>query len=348
MSLYKSILLPTALLCIGLPLIAATGDARRPVRASARLPIEVPPPVLPPSDITVPDAELQKSLEHVIRGLGLQKPVAENRLAVSLVDITDAARPRYAGVNDTNMMYAASLPKIAIILAGFQRISEGLLQYTPAVREMFVKLIRYSSNFDASKAIQTIGFDYIARVLTSAAYRLYDPALNGGLWIGKAYGGPNDYWKRDPLHNLSHGATSLQVARFFLMLAQGRLVDPFFSAEMKEILSSPGIQHKFVRGLNALGGREIYRKSGTWKDSHCDAALVEVGDKKYVAVALMKDPRGGEVLPRLIQRLDSLIVNAASPRNRTISSLPAPASWLSIFPSFERPLILDIDGDRTR
>jgi beta-lactamase class A len=135
--------------------------------------------------------------------------------------------------------------------------------------------------------------------------------VNGGLWIGKAYGGPNDYWKRDPLHNLSHGATAMQVARFFVLLEQGRLVNPYYSAEIKEILSNPGIRHKFVKGLNSIGVRDIYRKSGTWKDSHCDAALVEHDGRKYVAVALMRDPRGGEVLPRLIQRLDRLIV--ASP-----------------------------------
>jgi beta-lactamase class A len=257
------------------------------------------------------DPHLQRSLERTVAELGLSGPVGERRLAVALVDVTAAEQPRYAGVNDCEMMYAASLPKIAIVLAGFERIAGGLMQYTPAVKEMFIRLVRFSSNADASRAIQRIGFSYIARVLTSASYRLYDPLVNGGLWIGKAYGGPNDYWKRDPLHNLSHGATAMQVARFFVLLEQGRLVNPYYSAEIKEILSNPGIRHKFVKGLNAIGVRDIYRKSGTWKDSHCDAALVEHDGRKYVAVALMRDPRGGEVLPRLIQRLDRLIV--ASP-----------------------------------
>jgi beta-lactamase class A len=254
------------------------------------------------------DSQLQRALEDVVLRMGLEKAMREGRLGLSLVDVTDPGRPRYAGVNDSVMLYAASLPKIAIVLAGFQRISDGLLSYTPAVREMFTRLVRYSSNTDASKAIQTIGFDYIARTLTSAQYRLYDPLVNGGLWIGKAYGGPNDYWKRDPLHNLSHGATSLQVARFFLLLDRGQLVSPAYSAEIKRILSNPGIHHKFVKGLERLpGGRQIYRKSGTWRDAHCDAALVEADGKRYIAVALLKDPNGGEVLPNLIVQLDRLI-----------------------------------------
>lgn len=258
------------------------------------------------------DLGLQHSLERAVSELGLAAPVGERRLAVALVDVTEPEQPRYAGVNDCVMMYAASLPKIAIVLAGFERIASGLMQYTPAVKEMFTRLVRFSSNVDASMAIRTIGFPYIARVLTSATYRLYDPLVNGGLWIGKAYGGPNDYWRRDPLHNISHGATAMQVARFFVLLEQGRLVNPHYNAEIKEIMSNPAIHHKFVKGLNAIGVHDIYRKSGTWKDSHCDAALVEHDGRKYVAVALMKDARGGEVLPRLIQRLDRLIVDSPS------------------------------------
>ena len=266
------------------------------------------------------DTQLESSLRDVVLRLGFERALSEHRLALALVDVTDQARPRYAGLNDSDMLYAASLPKIAILLAGFEAIRQGMLSYTPQVKEMFARLVRFSSNTDASRAVHAVGFDFIARTLTSAKYKLYDPASNGGLWIGKAYGGPNDYWKRDPLHNLSHGASALQVARFFLMLDRGELVDAKSSAEMKELMSNPGIHHKFVKGLERLPGyREIYRKSGTWKDSHCDAALVEADGKRYIAVALMKDPKGGEALPKLIVEMDRLI-----PR-RGYSQLHAPA-----------------------
>src|SRR3989449_11351102 len=252
------------------------------------------------------DPILERSLRGVVEGLGLEGPVAEKRLAVSLVDVTDLEHVRYAGVNDRQMMYAASLPKICALVAGFERIQGGQLQYTPAVKEMFTRMVRYSSNADASRAIRTVGFDYISRVMTSPKYDFYDPSQNGGLWLGKAYGGPNGCWKSDPLHRLSHGATTLQVARFFLMLQEGRLVSPEYSAEMKEILSKPGLHHKFVKGLQ---GRdcEIFRKSGTWSKYHADAALVKHGGKTYIAVALMEDENGGQIFPQLIQKLDDLI-----------------------------------------
>ena len=261
---------------------------------------------------TLPAADLsmQWDLEQALSRIGATAAWRAHRLGVSLLDVSDPLKPRYASVNDHDMMYAASLPKIAILLAGFESIREGQLRYTPSVREMFTKLTRFSSNTDASKAIQTIGFEYIAKTLRK--YGLYDVRENGGLWLGKAYGGPNDYWKRDPLHNLSHGATSAQVTRYFWLMDQGRLVNEQFSREIKDILSHPGIQHKFVKGLAGIPNREIYRKSGTWRNWHADGALIEAGEKKYIAVALMEDARGAEVLPRLIREMDRIVCGSAT------------------------------------
>ena len=70
----------------------------------------------------------------------------------------------------------------------------------------------------------------------------------GGLWVGKEYGKSPAY-QRDPLHNISHGATALQTARFYYLLETGRLVGPKLSREMKRMLGKPGIEHKFVKGL---------------------------------------------------------------------------------------------------
>jgi beta-lactamase class A len=270
------------------------------------------------------DPALQRLVGRAVSQMGLTRLVHEGRLALSFIDLSDPAAPHYAGLNDREMMYAASLPKIAILVAGFERIREGLMPYTPGVKQMFTRLARYSSNEDASRAIHQIGFDYIAGVLTSPKYRLYDPGQNGGLWLGKAYGGPNDRWKRDPLHNLSHGATSLQVARFFLMMDEGRLVSPRFSAEIKEMLSEPGIHHKFVKGLDGKPDHRIYRKSGTWRQWHSDAALVEAGGKKYIAVALVEDGRGGEILPGLIRKLDDIVCNGETEPSQTLAQARRP------------------------
>ena len=76
---------------------------------------------------------------------------------------------------------------------------------------------------------------------------------------------------------------------------------------MKSILGNPGLNHKFVRGLDARPGARLYRKSGSWRHYHADAALVERPEARYVAVGLVEDPRGEEMLQRLIVALDDLV-----------------------------------------
>ncbi len=67
-----------------------------------------------------PDPVLQRRLEGAIRHLGLSRAVLDRRLAVVLVDVTRVHRPRLAAVNG-EMLYAASLPKITILLGRLGR-----------------------------------------------------------------------------------------------------------------------------------------------------------------------------------------------------------------------------------
>lgn len=216
-------------------------------------------------------------------------------------------------VNGEQMMYAASLPKIAILLGAFDQIEKGRICLTQDIREKLTRMIRNSSNTCATEMLNLVGKPYLANLLQSPRYRLYDPALGGGLWVGKDYG-KAQAWKRDPLGNFSHGATAFQVARFFYMLEQGQLVSPEKSRMMKEILGDPAIHHKFVKGLEkSHPDSKIFRKSGTWENFHADGAIVERDGHKYIAVALAKNLKGGEWLSELIVSLDGLVCQAPVP-----------------------------------
>ncbi len=262
--------------------------------------------VLPP-----PDPQLQAGLDQVLAQAPFRKLIRQGRLSVALVDLSDGDL-RFAGTDFDRMRYAASLPKIAILLAVFDAVQRGEVAYTPQVKDQLVKMIRFSSNRAATDSIRLVGFENIARTLRDPGYQLYDPNRQGGLWVGKDYGGGLGRWKRDPMHHLSHGATARQVARFLVMLEQGTLVSPWASGEMKEILSHPGIRHKFVKGLSQRPGSRIFRKSGSWREWHSDAAIVEHNGRKYVAVALMESSVKN-VLSRLIVRLDDLVQVGAEP-----------------------------------
>ena len=77
---------------------------------------------------------------------------------------------------------------------------------------------------------------------------------------------------------------------------------------MKEILGKPGINHKFVKGLQAIPEIEIYRKSGSWKNFHADGALVEYGNHKYIIIGLSDSKSGGNWFTQLAEPLHQLIV----------------------------------------
>ncbi len=255
------------------------------------------------------DAGLQQELEQVLQQQGLWPAVRRHHLALVLADITDPEEPRVAEVNGNDMMYAASLPKIAILLGAFVEIQRGAMRLDGPTRAALTRMIRYSSNRDATLMLNRVGKARLAAILQSSPYHLYDPAVNGGLWVGKDYG-RKPAWRRDPLHHLSHGATAMQVARFYYLLATDRLVSPDLSREMRQILSRPGIHHKFVKGLPQEPGTRLYRKSGTWKRWHADSVLVEKGDRRYILVGLAEDRHGGQWLTRLARPLDRLVTPA--------------------------------------
>lgn len=253
------------------------------------------------------DPRLQKALEKRINALKLNSATEHKNLSIVVVDITDISKPRMAYVNPNKMMYAASLPKIAILLGAFEKIAAGEMILDDETLEKLKLMIQQSSNTAASEMLKRVGIDYLAELLQSPRYRLYDAEKGGGIWVGKEYG-KAPARRRDPLHNLSHGATALQVARFYYLLETGRLVSPQLSLLMKSILAETEIEHKFVKGLKSIQpDSEIYRKSGTWGPYHSDSAIVEHHGRRYIAVALAKSRHGEQWLQKLIVALDDII-----------------------------------------
>ncbi len=253
------------------------------------------------------DPALQQSLRDTVERLGLGSAVRRRQLAISLVDISDRYEPRVAVLNGDHMMYAASLPKIGILLGAFVMVERGEMALDPATRDSLTNMIRFSSNADATHMLNRVGKQRLLNILRSERFRLYDPLINGGLWIGKEYGKKPAY-ARDPMHAISHGATAFQTARFYYLLETGQVVGGQLTAEMKSMLADPGIDHKFVEGLKARPGARLYRKSGSWERWHADSAIVENGAHKFIVVGLAESKHGGRWLKDVIAPLHDLIV----------------------------------------
>ena len=254
------------------------------------------------------DPVLQDKLEKLIMQKGLMQQVKDGNLALALVDISDPYQPHLASLNGDKMIYAASLPKIAILLAAFVQIEAGVLKDNNALWLDLVLMIRYSNNNAATRVLDLVGRDKLLDILQSLRFKLYTKDHDGGIWVGKDYAVKGAY-QRDPLHNLSHGASVMQVARFYYLLDTNRLVNPNLTEQMKEILSKPAISHKFVKGLKDVPDAVLFRKAGTWKEYHADSALVEFGSSRYILVGLIKNKQGGRWLTELALPLHKLIVD---------------------------------------
>lgn len=262
-----------------------------------------------------PSMALDKELDKALRTAVMKRPswkslIKNKRMAIGLMDLSDPVNPVYASINGNHMMYAASLPKIAVLLTAMVAIEEGILEDTEEVRNDLWLMISKSNNAATTRTIDRVGFAKIAEVMQDPAYQLYDKEKSGGLWVGKRYaaGGKRN---PDPLKGLSHAATVNSVLKFYKKLAYGELVSPERSLEMLNIMMDPSLHHKFVNTLDRVNpNAKVFRKSGSWKVYHSDSAIVWGEDnRKYILVALIEDPKGGQICRELVDIAEKIMIS---------------------------------------
>jgi beta-lactamase class A len=305
-------MLPARLRGSCLSLALATGLAAAP--ACAESAVEADYPELRERA----DPELRAALDAALAQYPrFWKAVREQRASVVVADVTDLHHPRVTSYNPDLMLYAASLPKIGIVLGAFAQIERGEMTLDAQTRESLIRMIRYSSNRHATALLNAVGFENLAEILQSERYgKLYDPEHGGGIWVGKAFD-KSPVWKRDPLHGISHGASAMQAARFYYLAMAGKLFAAEHMPVVEEIFSEPGVEHKFVKGLKGREGVKIYRKSGTWAEHHADSGVIVREEHAYIVVAIGRDPTAGQGLVNLIRAVDDVMV--AEQRKRSQS-----------------------------
>jgi beta-lactamase class A len=252
------------------------------------------------------DPVLQTQLWRGLAQAGLGRALAKKQLAVSVLDLTPAGEGAYAGVNDDDMMYAASLPKIGILLATLEEVNRGKIQWGPEFSWRLTKMITISDNSYANWGARLVGLPGIAEILRSPRYCLYQDGV-GGIWMGRTFE-KEAITHRDPLKNLSHAATTRQTTRFYALLEQGKLVSPYWSRWMLEHMAPPEYVHKFYKALRRKPGvRFLARKSGTWQDFHADSAIVAHDERRFVVVAIAEHEDGEEMMETVARGADELI-----------------------------------------
>lgn len=253
---------------------------------------------------TAVNPQLQSKVEQIDANLRGKYGLTTAQSAVGLLDLKTM---QLAMIHPDREEYAASIPKVGILLAYFQLHPEAATNMNAQTRHELGLMAKASNNEMAAKFSHELGLKQIQAVLNSAHF--YDTNHGGGIWVGKHYGKDSEHYG-DPIGGFSHAATVRQLLRYFLSLEQGRLVSPAASHTMREIFSSPNIPHtdnKFVKGLV---GRDvqIIRKWGSWEDWLHDSAVVTGDGRHYILVALTHNSKGDEYLVDLVKAVDDLMI----------------------------------------
>jgi beta-lactamase class A len=300
--------LMAAILLAALPVLMLSANCQGATSPPPRLPLRVSNTEWRPLGQRW-DRGLQAKLDQALKRERLwQDLIDRGQMAVGLVDLSDPAKPRFAQVNGDTMMYAASLTKIAILLAAFQGFADGSLKETPQVRADLIEMIRRSDNFAASQMVARLGLTKIERLILDPPYRFYDTRKGGGIWVGSSFGrggGQNP----EPLKNLHQAATVYQVCRFYYLLAYGRLINPESSRQMLKIMAFPDLHDKFVSVLEgSVPPNNLYRKSGQFGVWHSDSILVWGKDwRRYILVAMVADRQGEEILRQMVPMAEHIL-----------------------------------------
>ncbi|MBA4150745.1 MAG: serine hydrolase [Verrucomicrobia bacterium] len=257
---------------------------------------------------TPPNAGLQAKVEAIDTDLRDKHGISASQTAVGLLDLKTL---RLAMINPDRPEYAASIPKIGILLAYFHLHPEAVTNLNPTTRRELGLMAKASSNAMAAKFSGEMGLKEIQQVITS--YKLYDEQHGGGLWIGKHYGKGDERYG-DPIDNHSHAATVRQLLRYYLWLEQGKLISPEASKVMREIFESPDIPHDNIKFVKALEGKDvqIIRKWGSWQNWLHDSAVITGTDRHYILVALTTHSKGNDYLVNLATAVDDLLTTKAS------------------------------------
>ena len=249
------------------------------------------------------DVALQARLETIDTSLRARHGMTVEQTAVGMLDLN---RLRLALLRPDRMEYAASVPKIGILLAYFQLHPGAATNLDAQTRHELGMMAKASNNEMATKFSQEIGLRQIQDVLNAQGF--YDTNRGGGLWVGKHYGKGGERIA-DPVGGHSHGATARQVLRFFLLLEQGRLVSAEASKTMREIFLSPEIPNDDIKFVQALKERgvQIIRKWGSWEEWQHDAAVITGPARHYILVALTHHAKGDDYLEDLARAVDDVM-----------------------------------------
>jgi beta-lactamase class A len=285
------------------PNVAAQKSANRNTRApqQAHRFNAVPSPAL--------QAIVDEAARETLRRFGDRK-LAENQLAITLIDVRDAERPALASFRGEERIYTASVVKMFYLAAAERWLEDGRLTETAELKRALRDMIVDSSN-DAT--------GYVLDVLTGTSSGMELPPAEMRKWLERrnavnryfaslgytnininqktfcedAYGREN--FGRGPNGENRNKLTTNATARLLAEIATRRIVTPARAERMLELLKrdfsgKSGDADDQGRGFTGIAlkdyeGARLWSKAGWTSKVRHDAAYIELpGGARFVLV----------------------------------------------------------------
>ena len=254
-----------------------------------------------------------------------EKKLLPEQLAITLVDLRDAARPARASFRGDVPVYPASVVKLFYLAAAHRWMEDGWLTDTPELRRAMHDMIVDSSNDATSYVVDMLTGttsgpelpdDEIAawfekrnavnRYFTSLGYRGVN--ANKKPWGDGPYGRETQAVRLfEPKRN---ALTTDATARLLTEIATGRCVTAARCTEMMALLArdpasqdpDPDNQAKFT-GPVLPAGAKLWSKAGWTSQTRHDATYIELpGGAKLVLVTFTTDHAGDHEIIRAIAK----------------------------------------------
>jgi len=261
-----------------------------------------------------------------------EKGFAEKNLAVTLLDLTDPARPERASFRGAEPIYPASVVKLFYLAAAHRWMEDGRLKETEEFDRGLRDMIVESSN-DATAYV----LDSLTGVSSGAelppeelkkwgesrnAVNRYFAALGytvgpGGInvnqkpWCEGPYGRERQFL--GPKFENRNKLTTDATARLLAEIASGRAVTPARSAKMMELLKrdfsgkseDPDDQAHGFTGPALEPGTRLWSKAGWTSTARHDAAYLELpGGRRLVLVTFTTDfAKERDIIPTIAREV---------------------------------------------
>jgi beta-lactamase class A len=280
-------------------------------------------------------ARLQKVVDDAAR-VALErfkeKGLAEKHLAVTLIDLTDPARPERGSFRGAEPIYPASVVKLFYLAAAHRWMEDGRLkeseEFTRAMRDMIVE----SSNDATHMVLDSLTGvtsgpelspeelkqwgekrNVVNRYYASLGYAVGPGGINVNQkpWCEGPYGRERQFL--GPKFENRNKLTTDATARLLFEIVAGRAVTPERSRKMLELMKrdfsgkseDPDDQAHGFTGLALEPGTRLWSKAGWTSTARHDAAYLELPDgRRLILVTFTTDfAKERDIIPTIAREV---------------------------------------------